>query len=175
MTGVTGDGSPGRRASSFLYGYWADFPSDGYEWFYRPGLTAGAIPTNAGLTCVFIGAPPARLQQLVNERSPLFAFHSLADPVGIGQRIGGATRAEPVRYIRALPPGYLRAALRAGLGAGRGRRSLDRPDEHPRHDVGVPGCRTARPGGAVAHPGAVPISCRRWRTTRPPATGCPPR
>ena len=113
MTGAT-HGSAGRRASSFLYGYWADFPADGYEWFYRPGLTAGAIPTNAGLTCVFIGAPPARLEQLVNERSALFAFQSLTDPIGIGSRIGGATRAEPVRYVRALPPGYLRGAYGPG-------------------------------------------------------------
>ena len=107
-------GPAGRRASSFLYGYWADFPSDGYEWFYRPGVTAGAIPTNAGLTCVFVGAPPARIQELVSARSPLAAFHLLADPAGIGSRIRAAARAEPVRYVRALPPGYLRPAFGPG-------------------------------------------------------------
>jgi 2-polyprenyl-6-methoxyphenol hydroxylase-like FAD-dependent oxidoreductase len=36
--------STGRHAGAFLYGYWANLPSDGYEWFYRPGVTAGAIP-----------------------------------------------------------------------------------------------------------------------------------
>ena len=107
-------GPAGRRASSFLYGYWADFPSDGYEWFYRPGLTAGAIPTNAGLTCVFVGAQPARIEELVSARSPLAAFQLLADPAGIGSRIRAAARAEPVRYVRALPPGYLRPAFGPG-------------------------------------------------------------
>lgn len=102
--------SVGRKASSFLYGYWADFPSDGYEWFYRPGLTAGAIPTNAGLTCVFIGAHPSRLDELVRGANPLAAFHSLAAPAGIGQRVADAHNAEPVRHVRGLPPGYLRRA-----------------------------------------------------------------
>ena len=108
------DGSAGGRASSFLYGYWADFPSDGYEWFYRPGVTAAAIPTNNGLTCVFVGAQAARNHELVNAPSPLAAFHLLADPAGIGSRIRAATRAEPVRYVRALPPGYLRPAFGPG-------------------------------------------------------------
>ena len=31
----------GQHAGSYLYGYWRDLPSDGYEWFYRPGLAAG--------------------------------------------------------------------------------------------------------------------------------------
>jgi 2-polyprenyl-6-methoxyphenol hydroxylase-like FAD-dependent oxidoreductase len=100
----------GRSAGSFLYGYWADFPTDGYEWFYGDGITAGAIPTNAGLTCVFIGGPPARIQQLVEERSAPAAFAALAEPAGIGHRIQRAARAEPVRYVRALPPSYLRTA-----------------------------------------------------------------
>ena len=86
----------------------------GYEWFYRPGVTAGAILTNAGLTCVFVGAPPARIEELVSARSPLAAFHLLADPAGIGSRIRAAARAEPVRYVRALPPGYLRPAFGPG-------------------------------------------------------------
>ena len=104
------EGTVGRWASSYLYGYWADFPSDGYEWFYRPGLTAGAIPTNAGLTCVFVGAHPDRMQDLVSARSPLAALQLLAEPAGIGQRLREAVRVEPVRYSKVLPPGYLRPA-----------------------------------------------------------------
>jgi len=103
-------GTVGRWPSSYLYGYWADFPSDGYEWFYRPGLTAGAIPTNGGLTCVFVGAHPDRMQDLVSARSPLAALQLLAEPAGIGQRLREAVRVEPVRYSKVLPPGYLRPA-----------------------------------------------------------------
>jgi 2-polyprenyl-6-methoxyphenol hydroxylase-like FAD-dependent oxidoreductase len=76
-------------------------------------VTAGAIPTNAGLTCVFVGARPARIEELA-ARSPLAAFHLLADPAGIGSRIRAAARAEQVRYVRALPPGYLRPAFGPG-------------------------------------------------------------
>ena len=70
--------------------------------------------TNAGLTRVFIGARPARIEELVSARSPLAAFHLLADPAGIGSRIRAAARAEPVRYVWALPPGYLRPAFGSG-------------------------------------------------------------
>jgi 2-polyprenyl-6-methoxyphenol hydroxylase-like FAD-dependent oxidoreductase len=113
ITGAT-PSTVGRWASSYLYGYWADFPSDGYEWFYRPGLTAGAIPTNAGLTCVFVGAHPDRMQDLVSARSPLAALQLLAEPAGIGQRLRDAVRVEPVRYSKVLPPGYLRPAYGPG-------------------------------------------------------------
>ena len=107
-------GIGGRWSSGYLYGYWADFPSDGYEWFYRPGLTAGAIPTNSGLTCVFVGAHPDRMEDLVSARPPLAALQLLADPAGIGQRLRDAVRVEPVRYSRVLPPGYLRPAYGPG-------------------------------------------------------------
>jgi len=100
----------GRWSSSYLYGYWADLPSDGYEWFYRPGVTAGAIPTNAGLTCVFVGTPPERMDRLIGARSPLATLHLLADSAGIGPRLRDAVRVEPVRYSRVLPPGHLRPA-----------------------------------------------------------------
>ena len=100
----------GRQATSFLYGYWADFPCDAYEWFYHPGLTAGTIPTNADLTCVFIGAPPAELDPLVRTGNPRSAFHNLAARAGIGQRLVAARQAEPVRHVRGLPPGFLRRA-----------------------------------------------------------------
>ena len=38
----------------------ADVPVDGYQWMFRQGATAGLIPTNDGLTCVFAGASPGR-------------------------------------------------------------------------------------------------------------------
>ena len=102
-------GLAGRSASSFLYGYWADFPADGYEWFYGEGLTAGAIPTNAGLTCVFIGAPPARIHQLVNERSPLVAFHG----AGRTRRVSDRGFMPPLARNRSGTSGHCRPAISA--------------------------------------------------------------
>ena len=162
-------GRPACR--QLLYGYWADFPPDGYEWFYGPGLTAGAIPTNAGLTCVFIGGHPGRDRAAWScggrRRRP---SASLTEPAGTGHGFsrapGGAGPVRPGAATR-LPP----HRVRAGLGVGRGRRSLDRPDRHPRYDVGLTGCGIARPGGVVrARPVSRP-TVRAVRHIRPPATG----
>jgi 2-polyprenyl-6-methoxyphenol hydroxylase-like FAD-dependent oxidoreductase len=51
----------GRSASAVIYSYWSGIPVDGYETFYRPGMSAGLVPTNDGLTCVWVGIPPTRL------------------------------------------------------------------------------------------------------------------
>jgi 2-polyprenyl-6-methoxyphenol hydroxylase-like FAD-dependent oxidoreductase len=55
------------HATAVIYGYWAGLPDDGYHWHYRPGVSAGVIPTTAGPTgglrhCVFASMPPARLK-----------------------------------------------------------------------------------------------------------------
>jgi flavin-dependent dehydrogenase len=49
----------GRSASAVVYGY-TPWSGHGYEWFYGPGVSAGIIPTNDGLACVWAGMPPAR-------------------------------------------------------------------------------------------------------------------
>jgi 2-polyprenyl-6-methoxyphenol hydroxylase-like FAD-dependent oxidoreductase len=49
----------GRHASGVVYGYFAGLGSDGYHWHFRPGASAGRIPTGDGLTCVF-ASPSAR-------------------------------------------------------------------------------------------------------------------
>jgi flavin-dependent dehydrogenase len=48
------------HGGAVIYGYWAGVPVDGYHWHYRPGVSAGAIPTNGGLTCVFAAMPASR-------------------------------------------------------------------------------------------------------------------
>ncbi|OHV37063.1 hypothetical protein BCD49_17840 [Pseudofrankia sp. EUN1h] len=54
----------GRSAGSYLYGYWRGLPTDGYEWFFGPGASAGLIPTNDGLTCAFVGHAPRRMRSV---------------------------------------------------------------------------------------------------------------
>jgi flavin-dependent dehydrogenase len=53
----------GRHATGVLFTYWADTGIDGYHWYYRPGVSAGAIPTNDGLTCVFASVPQSRFHE----------------------------------------------------------------------------------------------------------------
>jgi len=52
----------GTAAAAVVYGYF-DIDHQGYDWFYGPGTTAGAIPTNGGHTLVFTAASPERIRQ----------------------------------------------------------------------------------------------------------------
>jgi 2-polyprenyl-6-methoxyphenol hydroxylase-like FAD-dependent oxidoreductase len=103
----------GRSASAFVYGYYRDLPVDGYEWFYRPGLAVGAIPTNDHLTCVFVAAPPARVAELVQHGGPDHAMRAVAGAFTLGDRIIPATQVDGLRYMRGLP-GYLRSSTGPG-------------------------------------------------------------
>jgi 2-polyprenyl-6-methoxyphenol hydroxylase-like FAD-dependent oxidoreductase len=50
----------GRHCTGVIYGYWSGLGLDGYHWYYRPGVSVGAIPTNDGQTCVFASMPAER-------------------------------------------------------------------------------------------------------------------
>ena len=50
----------GRHATGVVFSYWAGPQFDGYHWYYNPGVSAGAIPTNDGLTCIFASVPQSR-------------------------------------------------------------------------------------------------------------------
>ncbi|UCF47036.1 MAG: NAD(P)/FAD-dependent oxidoreductase [Myxococcales bacterium] len=43
----------GRHATTCAFGYFEDLPVDGNRWYFRPGMGAGAIPTNHEQTCLF--------------------------------------------------------------------------------------------------------------------------
>ena len=45
-----------------LFRYHADFCVAGYEWAYGEGVAAGMIPTNDGLTVVFVSTTPERMR-----------------------------------------------------------------------------------------------------------------
>jgi len=54
----------GVSSSAVLYRYYADVDPTGYEWAYGTAGGAGFVPTNDGLTGVFVGATPARMRAL---------------------------------------------------------------------------------------------------------------
>jgi len=76
----------GAGAGGYLYHYWSGVETDGYEWVFRPGASAGVIPTDDGLTCVFVGSTPARVapgresvyRTLLEAASPSVASRILA-------------------------------------------------------------------------------------------------
>lgn len=45
-----------------LMGYFEGVRCSGFDWHYRPGGMAGALPTNDGQACVFVSAPTARFR-----------------------------------------------------------------------------------------------------------------
>jgi flavin-dependent dehydrogenase len=50
-------------ASAFAYGYWTGMETEGFELYFRPGASAGAVATNDGATCVFVGTQPHRFRR----------------------------------------------------------------------------------------------------------------
>jgi menaquinone-9 beta-reductase len=98
----------GTNAAPTVYRYMRGGPPDGYHWFYRPGVSAGTIPTNGGLYAVFVALPRARYERerphglesmfsrALVEAAPDLAARMTADPL-----------AGPVRGF-AGEPGFLR-------------------------------------------------------------------
>ncbi len=57
----------GRHATGVIFTYWSDTGVDGYHWYYNLGVSAGVIPTNGGLTCVFASVPQSRFQETARQ------------------------------------------------------------------------------------------------------------
>jgi len=86
-----------RSAGAVLYRYYADLPTIGYEWAYGPGVAAGLIPTNDGLTCVFVGTAPRRMRELRR--------HGVAE--AFATILGEAFPSLPTRVETAVPAGRI--------------------------------------------------------------------
>jgi flavin-dependent dehydrogenase len=83
----------GKSPGSYIYAYWEGLELDGTHWYYAPGVAAGAIPTNEGLSCVFVGMPPGRYR--AQPAVPLDAlFQQIASEChpGLARALGGARR-----------------------------------------------------------------------------------
>ena len=100
----------GTAASAVVYGYWSGIETDGYEWAYRPGVAAGLIPTNDGLTCVFAGSTPSRVRRGGREVLDDIVRH--ASP-SIATRIAAGISSAGVRSFAGVP-----ACLRRAWGPG---------------------------------------------------------
>ncbi len=105
----------GRNRGAFLYRYLADVDATGYEWAYGEGAGSGFIPTNDGLTCVFVGTDQASLRRLLREHGREGAFRTLLQRAGprLTERVAAATRAGRM-YGWSGPPGFVRRSWGAG-------------------------------------------------------------
>jgi 2-polyprenyl-6-methoxyphenol hydroxylase-like FAD-dependent oxidoreductase len=89
-------------------------PADGYEWNFGARAASGAIPTNDGRTCVFVGASVQRFhRELRHDRAA--AVRALLAEVSpdLGARVAGGTLDGPLRAFPGLP-GWLRRPFGPG-------------------------------------------------------------
>ena len=105
----------GRAVGAVLYRYFADLATVGYEWAYGDGVAAGLIPTDDGLTCVFVGTSTARMRG-VRPAGAAEAFEprcSARRPRRCFARVAAAVPEERLHGWRGIP-GYLRRCLGTG-------------------------------------------------------------
>lgn len=85
-----------------LFGYFPGIANEGYRWYFGDGVSAGVIPTNDGLHCVFAACRPAD-----------YKAHFAADPrAGLAAVLGGFDTDLSARVL-AAPSGQLRRFLGA--------------------------------------------------------------
>ena len=105
----------GAAASALVYGYWPSPSASHYDWFYRPGVSAGIIPTNDGQVCIWAGLPAERFadERRRSGLADLFA-RVLAEAAPAAAAL--VARTEPIGALRGFPgmPGYLRRATGPG-------------------------------------------------------------
>jgi 2-polyprenyl-6-methoxyphenol hydroxylase-like FAD-dependent oxidoreductase len=104
----------GAHGGAYVYGYWPAADLDGYHWYYGDGLSAGVIPTNDGLACVFAGGPPAVLAAALRHRRPAEAQRALLAQLDRDLAdLAASSPVGPVRVFRRMP-----ARLRRPYGPG---------------------------------------------------------
>jgi flavin-dependent dehydrogenase len=85
----------GRHASAILYAYWHGLDVRGYNWYYNRNVTAGAIPTNNGWTCVFVALPAASFRAAVSGGVEAGYRRLLAHAA---PRLIGSLRGDPIGF-----------------------------------------------------------------------------
>jgi flavin-dependent dehydrogenase len=104
----------GRHPAAFIYGYYRGLHLDGTHWYHDLDVAAGAIQTNDGLTCVFVGMPPERYEaQRLGGFEKLFAeVLGEVDPE-LAEAVGRAQRHSKF-YPFAGRPGFIRQSWGPG-------------------------------------------------------------
>lgn len=104
----------GRHMAAAIYGHYRGVPTDGYEWGFGVRASSGAIPTNDGRTCVFVGATPARFHgELRRDRHAAMRALLAETSADLGARVAAGRLDGPLRAF----PGA-RGWLRRPFGPG---------------------------------------------------------
>jgi 2-polyprenyl-6-methoxyphenol hydroxylase-like FAD-dependent oxidoreductase len=104
----------GRHASGVIFAYWSGLEIEGYHWYYRLGVSAGAIPTNDGLTCVFAAVNSSRFREDIAS-DVASGYHRVLQECDstLASQVAHASR---VANFRGFPgvPGFLRSCWGPG-------------------------------------------------------------
>lgn len=105
----------GRHSCAVVFGYFAALEQDGYHWHFRPGVAVGRIPTNDGLTCVFVATSARRFHEEVRPDVAAGFMRLLEE--GAPELARAAARAPRAGSLRGFPgqPGFLRRPYGPGF------------------------------------------------------------
>jgi 2-polyprenyl-6-methoxyphenol hydroxylase-like FAD-dependent oxidoreductase len=103
-------------ASGVVYAYFEGLDRDRNDWYWRPRVSAGVIPTNDGAACVFSSAPSRRFRERMRHDVQEGFWEVLAEAApGFADRLRSCPRVSPFRghpghvgYMRrATGPGWV--------------------------------------------------------------------
>jgi flavin-dependent dehydrogenase len=104
----------GDSASAIMYGYWPSPPTTQFDWFYRPGVSAGIIPTNDGQVCIWAGLPAQRFaDEHRGGLADLFTRVLAEAAPAAAALVAGTERLGPLRGFPGVPS-HLRRAIGPG-------------------------------------------------------------
>jgi flavin-dependent dehydrogenase len=102
----------GHHATAVVFGYFRGIDLKGSHWWFRPGVSAGAIPTNRGRHCIFAAMPPTRLRGGADRTATFRMVLREADPA-LAASIADSEPDEPL-CVFAGRKGFLRQAFGPG-------------------------------------------------------------
>ena len=104
----------GRHSCGVVYNFWPGLENAGNRWYYRPGVSVGAIPTNDGNTCVFAATTAARFHDEIRLDLQAGYHRVLAECApGLARELEGK---RPSARFRGFPgvPGLMRRSFGSG-------------------------------------------------------------
>ena len=100
-------------SNSVQYAYYEGIEVDGVHFQFTPGVTAGLIPTNDGLVCVYGGWPSTADLGFHDDPQKAFTRAVSSSHPDVAARVQGGIRVSAFRGTRGLPS-YLRRAAGPG-------------------------------------------------------------
>jgi flavin-dependent dehydrogenase len=98
----------GRNKAPTIYGYYEGLGVDAYHWYYAHGMTAGAAPTNDGLSTIFVSAADEHFPELHGDRhAGMLRIASEISP-RFGEALADARRASALRVFPGVSGFYRR-------------------------------------------------------------------